>query len=86
MLVQTRSEGYVRTELQTTSVADRSFRVFDIWQSHWDFEAFRESYQDDLEQFRRWLANKDLVDHETLGGSFYTDEADGSEDAGLVPA
>ena len=86
VLVQTRSEGYVRTELQTASLADRSFRIFDIWQSHWDFEAFRESYQDDVEQFRRWLANKDLVDHETLVGSFYTDEADGSEDAGLVEA
>ena len=85
-LVQARSKGYVRTDVQQVSVEDRSFRVFDYWRFHWDFETFRESYQQDLEQFRRWLANKDLVDHETLVGSFYIDEADGSEDAGLVPA
>jgi hypothetical protein len=63
---------------------DRSFRVLDYWRSHWDFEAFREEYQHDLEQFRRWLANKDLVEHEKLVASFYTDESDEADDAGLV--
>ena len=76
-LAQTRSEGYVRTELQAASLEDRKFRVLDYWQSHWDFEAFRESYQHDVEQFRRWLANKDLVEHEALVASFYTDESGG---------
>lgn len=86
VLVQTRSEGYVRTELQAASVEDRKFRVLDCWQSHWDFEAFRESYQEDIDQFRRWLANKELVESEKFEASFYTDEPDGSDGAGLVSA
>jgi hypothetical protein len=81
-LVQTRSEGYVRTEL--VPVEDRRFRVFDYWQSHWDFEVFRESYQEDIEQFRQWLANKDLVEYEKLEASFYADESDEGGDTGLV--
>jgi hypothetical protein len=82
-LVQTRSEGYLRTEL--VPVEDRRLRVFDYWQSHWDFEAFREGYQQDIEQFREWLANKDFVEFEKLEASFYCDESDGGDDAGLVP-
>ena len=66
------------------SLQDRRFRVLDYWQSHWDFEAFREEYQHDLEQFRRWLANKDWVEREKLAASFYIDESDDGEDAGLV--
>jgi len=83
-LVQTRSEGYVRTEVRASPIEDRSFRVLDYWRSHRDFEEFRESYQQDIEQFRRWLANKELVEHETLVASFYTDESDEGDDAGLV--
>ena len=83
-LVQTRSEGYVRTELRP--VEERGFRVLDYWQSHWDFEAFRRSWQHDIEQFRQWLANKEFVEFERLEASFYTDESDEGDDAGLVPA
>ena len=83
-LVQARSEGYVRTELETASLQDRRFRVFDYWQSHWDFEAFRATYQRDVDQFGRWLASKELVEQETLLGSFYTDEP--GDDAGLLGA
>jgi hypothetical protein len=83
-LVQTRSAGYVRTQLEAASVEDRRFRVLDYWQSHWDFEEFRENHQYDVEQFRGWLANKDLVEHEILVASFYTDELDEGDDAGLV--
>jgi hypothetical protein len=85
-LVQARSEGYVRTELQIASVEDRKFRVLDYWQSHWDFETFRESWQHDIEQFRQWLANKEFVEFEKLEASFYTDESDEGDEAGLVPA
>ena len=82
-LVQVRSEGYVWTEVQL--VEDRRFMVLDYWQSHWDFEAFRESWQHDIEQFRQWLANKDLIEFEKLEASFYTDESGGDDEAGLVP-
>lgn len=85
-LVQARSEGYVRTELQTAAIEDRKFRVLDYWQSHRDFEAFRESWQHDIEQFRQWLAKKELVESEKFEASFYIDESDEDDDAGLVSA
>jgi hypothetical protein len=78
------SDGFVDTELQAVSPADRCYKVRDWWKSHWDFELFRARHQYEVEQFRKWLADKDLVEQETLLGSFYTDEPDGNEDAGLV--
>ena len=86
VLVQTRSEGFVRTELQAASVEDRRFRVLDYWQSHRGFEAFRESYQEDIDRFRQWLANKELVESEKFEASFYADESDEGDEAGVVPA
>jgi len=83
-LVQVRSEGYVRTEVQL--VEDRRFRVLDYWQSHWDFEAFRDSWQQDIEQFRQWLANKEFVEIEKFEAWFYEDESGGGDEAGSVPS
>jgi heme-degrading monooxygenase HmoA len=85
-LLQPRAEGYLGTELQKDSLAERGYKVRDFWKSHLDFEAFRELYQPDVEQFRKWLAGKNLVEKEKLLGSFYMDEPDGDEDAGLVQA
>jgi hypothetical protein len=83
-LLQRGSEGFIETELQIVSPDDRSYKVRDSWKSHWDFELFRAGHQYEVEQFRKWLADKDLVAQETLLGSFYSDEPDGDEDAGLV--
>lgn len=66
------------------SLTERRYRVRDWWKSHRDFELFRATYQHDVEEFRKWLASKDLVEHEAFLGSFYSDEPD--EDAGLVEA
>ena len=85
-LLQTRSEGYLGTELHLVSTADRRYRVFDYWRSHRDFELFREAYQQDVEQFRKWLTSKGLVHQETLLGSFYVGESGFGEGSGLVPA
>jgi hypothetical protein len=85
-LLETRSQGFVRTELQAQSVEYLGFRVLDYWQSHWDFETFRASCQDDLDQFRQWLASKDLVEHEALVAAFYTDSSGEGDDAGVVLA
>ena len=74
----------MRTEVQL--VEDRRFRVLDYWQSHCDFEAFRGSYQQDIEQFRQWLANKEFVEFEKFEASFYKDESDEGDEAGLVPS
>lgn len=79
-----RSEGYLGTELHPGLPADRRYRVFDYWKSHRDFELFRAVYQQDVEQFRKWLANKDLAHQETLLGSFYVGESDLDEGSDLV--
>lgn len=72
-LLQRYAEGYFNSELQVVSQKDRCYRVKDFWLSHWDFELFRARQQYEVEQFRRWLAMKGLVEHETLLGSFYMD-------------
>ena len=82
-LLQRYSDGYLDTEVKVVSVEDRRYWVRDLWKSHWDFELFRARQQHEVEEFRKWLAMKDLVEHETLLGSFY-DRAEGDEDAGLV--
>jgi heme-degrading monooxygenase HmoA len=84
-LLQSSAEGYLGTELQKDLLAERSFKVRDFWKSHLDFEAFRKLYQSDVEQFRKWLAGKNLVEKEMLLGSFYIDQPNSDEDAGLVP-
>ncbi len=83
-MLQRCSDGFTDTELQVVSMEDRRYKVLDSWKSHGDFEFFREHHQPEVEQFRKWLARKDLVEQETLLGSFYTDEP--GDDAGLVPA
>jgi hypothetical protein len=83
-LLQPRSQGFLGTVLH--QLAEKWYQVRDCWKSHMDFEDFREQHQYDVEQFRKWLASKELVEHETLLGSFYTDEPDDGEDAGLVQA
>jgi heme-degrading monooxygenase HmoA len=85
-LLRPRSDGYLGTELHLVSLEERRYRVFDYWKSHLDFESFRESYQSDVEQFRKWLASKDLVQQETLLGSFYRGDSDFDEGVDLVPS
>ena len=83
-LLQQYAEGYLNSEFQVVSQKDRRYKVKDFWSSHWDFELFRARQQHEVEQFRKWLGMKDLVEQETLLGSFYTDETGGDDEAGLV--
>jgi hypothetical protein len=85
-LLRRYSDGFVDTELRAAPAGDRCYRVRDLWKSHWDFELFRARHQYDVEQFRTRLADRDLVEQETLLGSFYEGELHGDEDAGLVQA
>ena len=80
-LLERCSDRYVDTALQFISSAGRRYEVRDFWKSHWDFEFFRATYQHDVEEFRKWLASKGLVEHESLLGTFYSGP---DEDAGLV--
>ncbi len=71
---------------QLVRLEDQRFRVKDYWSSHMEFEAFRDWQQHDVEQFRDWLASKELIEHETVLGSFYVDQSDWDDEAGLVSA
>ena len=76
--------GFLVTELQW--MGDRRFRVRDYWSSHREFEAFRAWRQHEVEHFHDWLAGRELVEHETVLGSFYVDDTDWDEGAGLASA
>ena len=82
-LLQPRSQGFLGTVLHR--LAKGRYQVRDCWKSHMDFEDFREGYQQDVEQFHKWLASKELVKQETFLGAFYSGEEPG-DDAGLVEA
>jgi hypothetical protein len=83
-LLRRYAAGFLVTELQW--IGGRRFRVKDYWSSHLKFEAFREWRQHEVEQFRDWLTRKEVVEHETVLGSFYVDDSDWDEGAGLVSA
>ena len=85
-LLRPRSRGYIGTELKAVASDERRYEVRDFWQMHRSFEVFRDWYQEDLERFRDWLAGKELIEQETFLGAFYSREADGGDDAGLVSA
>jgi len=83
-LLRRHAPGFLVSELVVMS--DQRYRVRDYWTSHLEFEAFRDWRQDEVEQFRDWLASKEMVEHETVLGSFYLDDSDWDEGAGLVSA
>jgi len=75
------SEGFAETGLEQVSSVANGYKVRDYWRSHRDFEEFRGQRRFEIDQFQRWLASKDLVEHETLLGAFYDD---GEDESGLV--
>lgn len=83
-LVQSCADGYAGSEL--IAVEPHCYSVRDYWRSHWEFEAFRRRCQDQIELFRKWVAAKELIEHEELLGLFYLDEHGFDEGTGLVSA
>jgi hypothetical protein len=83
-----RSVEYLKTELRLEPQGPRRYRVFDYWKSHWDFEAFRDKYQRELEEFSRLFLGEALVEREVFEGSFYEDDPGLGPDEGtdLVPS
>ncbi|HEV3039294.1 MAG TPA: hypothetical protein VHA33_16075 [Candidatus Angelobacter sp.] len=80
-----RSKQYLGTTLRQESKAERRYKIFDYWQSHVDFEEFRERYREACERFSLLIANEGLVEREVLLGSFYTAGSDWDEGTDLVP-
>jgi heme-degrading monooxygenase HmoA len=82
-------DGYRGSEGFLWSAAERRYRVFDRWSSHWAFEGFRRQRQQEYESFMQRMLADGLIEKELLLGSFYEkDSGDtGFEDGtGLVPA
>lgn len=63
---------------------ERRYELRDYWISHREFEAFRGRQQLEIEQFKSWVAGKELIEREEVLGLFYLDDRD--EEAGAVPA
>jgi hypothetical protein len=82
-----RSKQYLGTEFRLESQADRRYRVFDYWMSHWSFEDFRSRHQWEYERFSQEVV-KALVQREMIAGSFYEGDSGADFDAGtdLVPS
>ena len=70
------------TELRLESRIGRQYKVWDYWQSHWDFEEFRAAYQREFEQLSSLLSSEGLIEREEVLGSFYT----GDSDEDVVPS
>jgi len=81
-----RSAEYLGTDCRLEAEAERRFRVLDYWLSHESFEDFRRQYQLEYEKFSRLIASEDLVERETLLGSFYRGDSDFDEGIDLVPS
>jgi hypothetical protein len=81
-----RSAEYLGTDFRLQAEAEQRFRVTDCWLSHESFEDFRQRYQLEYEKFSRLIASEDLVERETLLGSFYRGDSDFDEGIDLVPS
>jgi len=81
-----RSAEYLGADCRLEAEAERRYRVTDYWLSHESFEDFRRQYQLEYEKFSRLIANQNLVERETLLGSFYRGGSDFDEGIDLVPS
>jgi heme-degrading monooxygenase HmoA len=81
-----KASGFLGTELKCESEVERRFRTFDYWESHLQFEAFREFYKADCERLFRLVESEKIIDRELFLGSFYTGGPDDDDEAGLVQA
>ena len=79
------SEEYVRTELEQEIGLDTNYRVTDIWQSHYGFEAFREQQREELKRFQEAIRAEGIVGKETQLGAFYG-PGDDLDEGALAPA
>ncbi len=77
------SEGYVRTELERQ--VGLGYRVIDVWQSHYEFEAFREQHREELKRFQEAIKANGIVTKEEQLGAFYG-PGDEFDEGTLAPA
>jgi hypothetical protein len=81
-----RSAGYAGSEVRRESVIERRFRLRDFWNSHFEFENFREKFAAEYEELHRRISTEGQVEKERLAGMYYTDEDERGSEQGLVPA
>jgi hypothetical protein len=76
-------DGYLATEVECESAAERRYRVRDFWARHLFFELFRERFAAESEKFERLLFSDGLVGREQFVGAYYEEEPGGGDE--LVP-
>ncbi len=69
-----RALGYVETQTECESVAERRYRVRDFWMSHRNFEVFREQFAAEYDRFERLVSSEGLVEREQFVGAYYVKE------------
>jgi heme-degrading monooxygenase HmoA len=79
------SEGYLGTELKQEVGLAGVYRVVDIWQSHYDFEAFCWQQSGELKRFQEAVRADGIVIKETQLGAYYG-PGDDLDDGTLTPA
>ena len=78
-----RAPGYIATEVECESQAERRYRVLDFWSWHRYFELFRERFGAEYEKFERLIAAEGVVEREELVGAYYEKDRGGEDE--LVP-
>jgi len=71
-----RAEGYLGTEVNCESPAERRYRVLDRWRSHREFESFRVRFGTEVERFQALLVGEGIVSKFEVVGAYYDERSD----------
>ena len=76
--------GCLGSKLDLMSETEGRYQVWDRWNSHLDFERFRQSSKSEIERISEFVAREGWLIREVFLGSFYED--DPGDENGLAPA
>jgi hypothetical protein len=71
-----RAEGYAGTQVWCESPAERSYRVFDRWLSHHEFEIFRVRFGTEIERLQSLLVSEGIASKFEVVGTYYDERGD----------
>ena len=74
-----RAEGFAGTEVWCESSTERRYRVRDFWQSHREFETFRQRFVVEVERFHALLVGDEIVSKFEVVGTYYDGRGDGDD-------
>ena len=74
-----RAVGYAGTEVWCESLAERRYRVLDVWWSHHEFEIFRARFGTEVERFQSLLVSEGIASRFEVVGTYYGERGDGDD-------